>query len=80
MLNELKNSKKVVGLKQVKRAFENDMVLKVFLAKDVSPDVYDKIVDMCEAGNVEIEYADTMKQLGNICNIDVSATVAAILK
>lgn len=80
MLDELKNSQKVVGLKQVKRSFEKNAVLKVFLAKDVSPDVRDKIVEMCKSGNVEIEYADTMKQLGDICNIDVSAAVAAIIK
>ena len=80
MLSELQNSKKVVGLKQVMRSIEKSVALKVFLAEDVSPNVYEKIVEACKHANVEIEYADTMKQLGNICNIDVPAAVAAILK
>ncbi len=80
MLNELQNSKKVVGFKQVIRAVEKNNALKVFLAEDVSPNVYEKIVEICKVGNLEIEYADTMKQLGNICNIDVPAAVAAIIR
>lgn len=79
MLDELQNSKKVVGLKQVTRSIEENTAKKVFLAKDVSPNIYDKIVDLCLAVNIEIEYADTMKQLGNACKIDVSAAVAAIV-
>ncbi len=80
MLDELQNVKKVVGLKQVTRAIERDTVLKVFLAEDVSPNVYEKIVDLCKANDVEIEFAETMKQLGTVCKIDVPAAVAAIIK
>ena len=79
MLEELKDSKKVVGLKQVKRSVEEGTANKVFLAEDVAPDIYDKIVDLCKANNVEIVFADSMKQLGNACKIDVSAAVAAII-
>ncbi|MDO4744905.1 MAG: ribosomal L7Ae/L30e/S12e/Gadd45 family protein [Clostridia bacterium] len=80
MLDVLQKSKKVVGLKQVTRSVEDNTALKVFLAKDVSPNIYDKIVTLCSNHNVEVVYVDTMKQLGNICKIDVSAAVAAILK
>lgn len=80
MLDELLKAKKVVGLKQVTHSIEENTALKVFLARDVSPNIYDKIVDLCSVNNVEIEYADAMKQLGNICKIDVPAAVAAILK
>ena len=79
MLSELQNSKKIVGLKQVVNSIENKNAKKVFLAKDVAPDIYDKIVDLCKSNNVEIEFADTMKQLGNACKIDVPAAVAAII-
>lgn len=79
MLEELKDSKKVVGLKQVRRSVEEGTAKKVFLAEDVAPDIYDKIVDLCKANNVEIEFVDSMKQLGNACKIDVSAAVAAII-
>ena len=80
MLDELQKYKKVVGLKQVTRSIEENTAIKVFLAKDVSPNIYDKIVTLCSINNIEIMYVDTMKQLGNICKIDVPAAVAAILK
>ena len=79
MLDELKDSKKVVGLKQVRRSVEEGTAKKVFLAEDVAPDIYEKIVALCKANSVEIEFADSMKQLGNACKIDVSAAVAAII-
>ncbi len=80
MLNELKNANKVVGLKQVTRSIERNSVIKVFLAKDISPDVYNKIVSLCRDNSIEIEYTDSMKQLGGICGIDVPAAVAAMVK
>ena len=80
MLDELSQAKRVVGLKQTVRSIQENDVKKVFLAKDVSPNIYDKIVSLCSEKNIEVEYADTMKQLGNICKIDVPAAVAAILK
>ena len=79
MLDELSQAKRVVGLKQTVRSIQENDVKKVFLAKDVSPNIYDKIVSLCSEKNIEVEYADTMKQLGNICKIDVPAAVAAIL-
>ena len=79
MLTELQNSKKVVGFKQVRRSIEDGTAKKVFLAKDVSPDIYDKIVELCKENNLDVIFADSMKQLGNACKIDVSAAVAAII-
>lgn len=79
MFKNLQNSNKVVGLKQVRRAVEDHTAVKVFLANDVAPDIYDKIVDLCNSNGVEIEYVDSMRQLGNACKIDVPAAVAAII-
>ncbi len=79
MLDNLQNSQKVVGLKQVRRSIEEHTAKKVFLAKDVAPDIYGKIVDLCNVNGVEIEFVDSMKQLGNACKIDVPAAVAAII-
>ena len=80
MLDELRQARKVVGLKQTVRSVEEDMVVKVFLARDVSSDIYNKIVTLCSVHGVEVEYVDTMRELGDICDIDVRAAVAAIIK
>lgn len=79
MFKNIQNSNKVVGLKQVRRSIEDHTAKKVYLAKDVAPDIYDKIVDLCNSNGVEIEIVDSMKQLGNACKIDVPAAVAAII-
>jgi len=79
MLSELQNSKKIVGLKQVTNSIENGTAIKVFLAKDVAPDIYDHILNLCKVNEIAIEFTDTRKQLGTACKIDVPAAVAAII-
>lgn len=79
MLDELRQVRKVVGLKQTVRAVEDGTAEKVFLARDASPDIYNKVVTLCSVNNVKVEYVDSMKQLGEVCRIDVSAAVAALL-
>ena len=78
MLSELQNSKKIVGFKQVVNTIEKGSAKKVFLAKDVSPDIYDHILNLCKVNEIPVEFTDTRKQLGNACKIDVPAAVAAI--
>lgn len=71
---------KIVGTNQVKRALLNDKVEKVYIAKDAEGRVVKDIVDICNKKEVEIIYIETMKKLGQQCNIDVSAASAALLK
>ena len=79
MLSELQISDKIVGLKQVVNSIEKGNAKKVFLAKDVAPDIYDNILNLCKVNEIDIEFADTRKQLGAACKIDVPAAVAAII-
>lgn len=80
MLDELKNAKKVVGVKQSLRALEKDEVKKAFVAKDADERVVGSFKQLCQSRGIEIEYVDTMKVLGKACNIEVGSAVAAILK
>lgn len=80
MLDELKKYDRVVGFKQTTRSIEDKSAMKIFLAEDVSPDIYDKISELCAENGIEIEYVESMKKLGEACRIDVSAAVAAIVK
>ena len=79
MLDELVRAKKVVGFKQTVRSIEDESAKKVFLAKDVSPDIFDNVANLCKIYGIEIEYVETMRQLGTACKIDVPAAVAALL-
>ena len=84
-LSELKklvnNSLKIVGKKQVLKAiiFSLDKVKFVILAKDAQIEVVEPIIDLCNAKKVQVYYAPTKQELGQIAGIEVNASVIAIL-
>jgi len=80
VLENLKSSKKTVGLKQSMKVLENDAVKQVFIAKDADERVVGKIKELCQKSNIPVIDVDTMKLLGKACGIDVGAAVACILK
>lgn len=80
MLTKLDTDKKLVGVKQVKRALNGDEVELVYLAKDAEGRIVSSIIEQCKEKNIEIYYVDSMKELGKACKIDVSAATAALLK
>ena len=75
---DLKNSNKVVGLKQSKKALVDRVAKIVFIAKDADKRIKDEIITLCNENRVQMIYVDTMKQLGHECGIDVGAAVACI--
>jgi large subunit ribosomal protein L7A len=79
VLDSLKNGNKVVGIKQTIKAVEKGDAKVVFIARDADERVVGKIVDLCNNGDIQVMYVDTMKQLGKACNIDVGAAVACTL-
>lgn len=80
MLDNLKNSKKVVGVKQSTKAVENGTAKRVYIAKDADPRIVSNIIELCNKNSIEIVYEENMKQLGKNCGIEVGAAVACILK
>lgn len=79
MLEELKSAKKVVGIKQLRKALNAGSVKKVFIAEDADPLLTDPIAERCRQLNIPAISVPTMKQLGAACSICVGAAVAAIL-
>ncbi len=80
MLDNLKSSNKVVGVKQAAKALENGTAKLVYIAKDADPRVTGNIIELCHRNSVEIVYEDSMKHLGKACGIEVGAAVACVLK
>lgn len=80
MVSRLNEDRKIVGRKQVKRAIDNRETQVVYIAKDADEKIKDEIIKACNEEKVEIIYVDTMEELGQQCNIDVSAATAALLK
>ena len=79
MLEELKTAKKVVGIKQLRKALNAGGVQKVFIAEDADPLMTDPVAERCRQVDIPVISVPTMKQLGAACDIHVGAAVAAIL-
>ncbi|MFA5577341.1 MAG: ribosomal L7Ae/L30e/S12e/Gadd45 family protein [Tissierellaceae bacterium] len=80
MLSKLSTGKRVVGVKQVRRAINTQDIEAVFIAEDAENKVTDEIAKTCEEKHIQIIYVQNMKELGNACKIDVNAATAALLK
>ena len=78
--SELKNSEKVIGLKQVGRALRDGSASKVFIAYDADNKLTAPIVSLCKKTGVDFITGFTMEQLGHAADIDVGASVVAIVK
>lgn len=70
----------VVGTRQSKRLLALGEVSKVYVARDASPHVTMPVVEMCDDQGVKVEYIDSKKTLGKLCNIDVDASVVVVKK
>lgn len=80
MTLKLDTDKKVVGTKQVKRVLAEDGVKQVYIAEDAEKNVVNQIIQICKEQQIQVIYIESMKKLGEACNIDVNAATAALLK
>lgn len=79
-LKHLKEAKKIVGMKQTRRAIATGEVVRVYLAKDADGKVKNPILELCHKANLEVIFVDSMKELGTACGIEVGAASVAIIK
>lgn len=79
MVEQLASGAKLVGWKQSRRALDEGLAKKVFLAEDAEPRIQDEILSCCEKAGVEVFRVPTMKELGKACGIQVGAAVATLL-
>ena len=70
-------SKRVVGVKQTRRALSGGRAKAVFLARDADPALTEPLAAQAEEQGVPVRWTDSMKALGKACGISVGAAVAA---
>ncbi|HAK41707.1 MAG TPA: 50S ribosomal protein L7ae-like protein [Clostridium sp.] len=70
---------KVVGVKQTTKALKNNLGIKLYVAKDADSKLLEPILKLAADKSLEIIEVDTMKELGVLCGIDVSAATALII-
>lgn len=80
MLSQLENGPRAVGARQTVRALRAGRARRVYLAGDAAPAVTGPVERLSRELSVEVEWADTMQQLGQACGIAVGTAAAAVLK
>jgi large subunit ribosomal protein L7A len=80
LLKKTSSKNKRIGIKQSIKAVEEMKAQIVFIALDADNKITSRLIEISEQNNVQIEYVDTMKQLGNLCGIDIDASSAVILR
>lgn len=80
LLRELKNSPRVVGVKQLRKAIGRDEIRRVFLADDADPAITEPMEALARERELPVVRVRTMKELGEACGIAVGASAAGLLK
>ena len=82
-LAELRNHKKIVGMKQLKKQLRKALLrgggAGVYLALDADPAITMPLAELAQAKGIEIHWVGKMHDLGRACDIDVGAAAAATL-
>ncbi|MBS5575928.1 MAG: ribosomal L7Ae/L30e/S12e/Gadd45 family protein [Firmicutes bacterium] len=79
-VEEHRQSKKVVGIKQVKKALREGRALEVILADDADPALIEPLEEACREVGVPAKHTASMKELGRACSIAVGAACAAYVR
>lgn len=69
-----------IGIKQSIRAISDNQARTVYIAKDADASLTEELVKLSESRQIPIVYAESMKELGRLCRIDVGAATAVVLK
>lgn len=80
MISDDEKSKLQVGYKQAMRALNEDKASKIFIAEDSDNHIKDSMKKLASQKNAPVFFVSTMKELGNMCSIEVGASCAVILK
>ena len=72
--------KVVVGAKQLKKALRDGRVQRAYLAQNADPAITESLALLCNDSQIEYSWVHSMKELGQLCGIEVGAATAAIIR
>jgi len=79
LLSELGTGKKVVGIKQSRKAIREGFAQKAYLAADADPKIREELSELCRQEDIPLVTGMTMQELGKACGIEVGAAIAVVL-
>lgn len=80
MLSELADGRRLVGIKQCTKAVKEGKAVMAYVANGVAPNIRLPFVKLCAKKEIPVISVATKKELGELCQIDVDASVAVVLK
>ncbi len=80
MISDSERLKLQVGYKQALRALNEDKASKIFIAEDSDTNMKNSLENLADQKNTPMFFIPSMKELGNMCFIEVGASCAVILK
>ena len=80
MIGDAERSKLQVGYKQAVRALNENKASKVYVAEDCDDHIKDGVSKIAMQSNTPVLFIFSMKELGNMCKIEVGASCAVVLK
>jgi large subunit ribosomal protein L7A len=69
---------KYIGIKQVTKAVMANEVTTVYIGKDAEEHIVSGLKELCINKNINVEYIDTMEELGKRANVEVPTSTAAV--
>ncbi|MGE5397045.1 MAG: L7Ae/L30e/S12e/Gadd45 family ribosomal protein [Chitinophagales bacterium] len=75
----MRQAKKAVGSKQVRKAILKGEARKVYIAKDAEHHVTKPLIELCDQNHIEIELVESMEGLGKASGIAVGSAAVALL-
>ena len=79
IMAEISRDKLVVGAKQLRKAFRDGRVNRVYLAQNADPSVTEPLEALCEEHSIICTWVRSMNELGRACGIEVGAAAAAVV-
>ena len=80
MIDNISESKYVVGTRQTLKAIKTGSARHVYIAKDSDREIKDTVKKNCKKYSVGYEMVTSMKEIGRACNISLPAAVACNIK
>ena len=80
MISDAERQKLHIGYKQTLRALNDGNAEKLLIAADVDEKMKTALKKAADEHNIPVTEVESMRELGEICGIDVGSSCAVILK
>lgn len=71
---------RVVGRRETLKVIQRGRAISVFAARDANPAILLEVEEHCRIHQVPVTFVESMRELGQLCGIEVDAACAALVR